>query len=64
MHQKSTQGTKKKICTTEILILSALKLTSCGLVVFIVMNTCILTEGKNFKTSLKENNIINCFGHR
>ena len=45
----------KKDCTPENPILSVLKLRSYGLVVFIDMNTYILTEGRNFKTFLKEN---------
>ena len=36
-------------------ILSALKLPSCEIMVFIGTNTYILTEGRNFKTFLKEN---------
>ena len=50
---KSQQGTQKN-CAAEFLILSALKLRSCGLVVFTDMNTDI-TEDRNFKTFLKEN---------
>ena len=42
-------------CAPEFLILAALKLTSSEIVVFIDMSTYILTEGRNFKTSLKEN---------
>ena len=34
---------------------SALKLPSCGLVVFIGMNMYTLTKGRNFKTFLREN---------
>ena len=50
---KSQQG-RQKNCSPEFLILSALKLPRCGLVVFVDMNTYILTEGTNFKTFLKE----------
>ena len=42
VHEKSKQGTNS--CTPEFLILSVLKLTSCGLVVFIDMNTYVLSE--------------------
>ena len=42
-------------CTPDFLILSALKLTSYELMVFIDMNFYILTEGRNFKAFLKEN---------
>ena len=44
-----------KNCAPELLILSALKLPSCGLVVFIDMDTFILTEGRNFRNFSKEN---------
>ena len=54
VHQNSKQGTHKN-CVPEFLILSALKLPSCVPVVLIDLNTCILTEGRNFKTFLKEN---------
>ena len=37
------------------MILLAFNLPSSGLMVLINMNTYILTEGKNFKTFLKEN---------
>ena len=40
---------------SEFPILSALKLPLCELVVFIDMETYILTEGRHFKTFLKEN---------
>ena len=53
-HQNSQQDTQKN-CAPEILIFSALKLFSCRLVVFTDMSTYILTEGKNFKTSLIKN---------
>ena len=43
-----------KKCTPEFLILSAVKLSSCGLVAFMNMNTYILTGGTNFKIFLKE----------
>ena len=36
-------------------MLSAHKLPSCGLVVFIDMNKYIVTEGRSFKAFLKEN---------
>ena len=52
-HLKSQQGTQKK-GSPEFLILSTLKLPSCGLVVFINMNTYILTEGTNFNAFLKK----------
>ena len=45
----------EKNCAPEFLILSALKLSSCELVVFVDMNTYILTEDRNFKTFLKAN---------
>ena len=45
----------KKNCALEFLILSALKITSCELVVFIDMTTYILTESRNCETLLKEN---------
>ena len=45
MYQKSQQDTQKIV--PEFLILSALKLPSFGLMVFIDMNTCILTEGQH-----------------
>ena len=48
MHQKSQQG-------TQFPTLSALKIPSCGLDLFIDMNTYIITEGRNFKAILKEN---------
>ena len=56
-HQKSQQSTRKK-CAPEFLILSALKLPSCGLLVFTNMNTYILTEDTNLKTFLKEKYLI------
>ena len=49
MHQKCQQG-------TQFPILSALKIPSCGLDVCIDMTTYIITEGRNFKALLKENN--------
>ena len=57
---EDTCGTKShnkahKNCAPEFLIPSALKLTSCELVVFIDMNAYILIEGRSFKTILKEN---------
>ena len=50
----STRHTKN--CAPEFLILSAIKLPSYGLVVFINMNIYIHKEGTNFKTFLKESN--------
>ena len=49
----STKHTKN--CAPEFPILSALKLHSCDLVVFINKNAYLLTEDKNLKTFLKEN---------
>ena len=49
-HLKSQQGTQKN-CAPEFLILSALKLTSYGLVVFVNMKIYILTEAKISKHS-------------
>ena len=54
MHQKSREGTQKKF-VWEFPVPSALKISLCGLVVFIDMNMYILREGRNFKTFLKEN---------
>ena len=54
----STKTLKQGIqnnCAPEFPILSALKLRPCGLVVFMDMNTYILTEGSDFKTFLREN---------
>ena len=51
-HTKSQQDTHKKLCT---LILSALKLRSYELLVFIDMNNYTFIEGRNFKTFLKDN---------
>ena len=42
----------------EFIIFSALELPLCGLMVFIVMNTYMLTESENFKLFLKENHKI------
>ena len=58
-----------KVSIRQTLILSVLKLSSCKLLVFMGMNTEILTEGRNFKTFLKGNYVIalhscllkNCF---
>ena len=47
MYQKSQDIQKN--CAPEFSILPALKLPSCGLVVFIDMNTFILTDGRNFE---------------
>ena len=54
MRQMSQRG-KQKHFVSEFSIQLVLKLPSCGQVVFIDMYTYILTEGKNFKTFLKEN---------
>ena len=53
VQQKSNDGTEK-LCNI-IEILSALELSSCGLVVFTDMSTFILTECSNFKIFLKDN---------
>ena len=53
MEPKVSASHKKK-CVTEFSMLPALKLTSCGLLILIDMNRYILTEGRNFKTFLKE----------
>ena len=53
-HQNSKQGTQK-YHASELITLSALKLPSSGLVVYVDIKACILTEGRNFKTFLKEN---------
>ena len=54
MHQKSQQAIQKRY-VPEFPILSAHKLLSCRLVVFNDFNTYILTEGRDFKTFVKEN---------
>ena len=54
MHQKSQQGIQKNF-VSEFSILSALKLRLCELMAFADMNTCILIEGRNFKTFVNEN---------
>ena len=54
---KSQQSTHKSFAP-EFRIFSALKLTLCGLVVFININIYILTESTNLKTFLKENYLI------
>ena len=41
-------------CVPEFSIFSALKLASCGMMVFTDMNTYILTEGRNFKSFLQK----------
>ena len=56
---KCIRGTKslnnaQKNCATKCLILSALKLNSCGPMVFIDMNAYILAEDRNVKTFLKK----------
>ena len=52
-HQKLQQGTQKG-GLLEFLILSALKLPSCGLVVFINMNTYRLTPGTLQKAQISK----------
>ena len=54
MHHMSHQGIQKN-CASEFPILLALKLPLCKLVVVADMNTCILTEARNFKTFVKGN---------
>ena len=54
VQEKSQQGIQEN-CVPEFPILSALKLPTYGLVVFIDMNTYILTEGRSFRTFLEEN---------
>ena len=54
MYQKYQQCIQKN-CAPEFPILLALKLPSCGLVVFIDLNTYILTKGRDFIMFLKEN---------
>ena len=53
MHQKLQQEIRKN-CVPKFSVFLALKLTSCGLMVCIDMDTYILTEDKNFKTFWKE----------
>ena len=64
-HLDLRQGTQKK-CSPEFLILSALKLSSRGLMVLINIKTYRLTwdftEGTNFKTFLKENYVYSSYG--
>ena len=63
-HLKSQQVGTQKNCETELLILSVLKLPLHGQIVFIDINTFILTEGWNFKKFLKENYAValdNCY---
>ena len=53
-----------KNCAPVFAIVSVLKLPLCGLVVFIDINTYILTGGKNLKIFLQENYTIvldNCY---
>ena len=57
IHKKSQQGIQEN-CVPKFPILSALKLTSCGLVAYTDMNIDIIVEGMSFKTFLKENYII------
>ena len=52
--EPKVSASHKKNCVTEFLMLPALKLPSCGLLILIDMNRYILTEGRNFKTFLKE----------
>ena len=54
MLQKSQQGIQKS-CLPEFSILLTLNLPLYELVVFVDMDTYILTENRNFKTFLKEN---------
>ena len=54
MHKKSQQGIQKK-CLPDFPLISALKLSLCGLVVLTDKNMYTLTESRNFKTFLKEN---------
>ena len=66
MYQKSqqTKHTNKMCSKFSSSFIQPLKLPYCVLVIFIDMTTYILTEGKNFKTFLKENNAIaldNCY---
>ena len=44
-----------KNCASSFSILSALKLSLCGVVAFVVTNAYFLTEDRNFKTFLEEN---------
>ena len=52
--EPKVSASHKKNCVTEFSMLPALKLPSCGLLILIDMNRYILTEGRNFKTFLKE----------
>ena len=52
--EPKVSASHKKNCVTEFSMLLALKLPSCGLLILIDMNRYILTEGRNFKTFLKE----------
>ena len=61
-HRKSQQAIQKND-VPEFRVPSALKLPSCELVVFIVIRTrkYMVTEGRNFKPFLEENNVIACY---
>ena len=59
-HQKSQQSTRKK-CAPEFLILSALKLPSCGLLVFKKYEHLYTYRRYKFKNIL-ERKIFNCLG--
>ena len=52
--EPKVSASHKKNCVTEFSMLPALKLPSCGPLILIDMNRYILTEGRNFKTFLKE----------
>ena len=52
--EPKVSASHKKNCVTEFSMLPALKLPSCGILILIDMNRYILTEGRNFKTFLKE----------
>ena len=54
VHQKSQHGIRKNF-VPKFPIFSAHNLPSCELVVFVEMNWYILTQGRDFKTLLREN---------
>ena len=54
IHGTKSLNNAQKNCATKCLMLSALKLNSCGPMVFIDMNAYILAEDRNFKTFLKK----------
>ena len=54
-HAPKVSKKNRKNCVPEFQNLSAFELPWCGLLLFIDMNTYILTEWRNFKTFLKEN---------